>query len=40
MQSSQLQNESLVEIGTFLIRRWAEKENIIVEFSDRVNKFS
>lgn len=37
MQSLQLQNESLVEIATFLIRRWSERENITVEFSDRVN---
>lgn len=37
MQSLQLRNESLVEIATFLIRRWAERENITVEFSDRVN---
>ncbi len=37
MQSLQLQNESLVEIATFLIRRWSEKENITIEFSDRVN---
>ncbi len=37
MQSLQLRNESLVEIATFLIRRWAERENITVEFSDRTN---
>jgi len=37
MQSLQLRNESLVEIATFLIRRWAEREDIIVEFSDRIN---
>ncbi len=37
MQSLQLQNESLVEIATFLIRRWSERGNITVEFSDRVN---
>lgn len=37
MQSLQLQNESLVEIATFLIRRWSERENTTVEFSDRVN---
>lgn len=37
MQSLQLQNESLVEIATFLIRRWSERENITIEFSDRVN---
>jgi len=37
MQSLRLRNESLVEIATFLIRRWAERENITVEFSDRIN---
>ena len=37
MQSLQLRNESLVEIATFLIRRWAEREDIIVEFSDKIN---
>ena len=36
MQTLQLQNESLVEIATFLVRRWSEKENIIVEISDKV----
>ena len=36
MQSLQLRNETLVEIATFLVRRWSEKENIIVEFSDKI----
>jgi len=36
MQTVQLQNESLVEIATFLVRRWSEKDNIIVEISDKV----
>jgi len=36
MQAIQLQNDSLVEIATFLVRRWSEKENIIVEISDKV----
>ena len=36
MQTLQLRNESLVEIATFLIRRWSEKENITVEFSDKM----
>ena len=36
MQSFQLRNETLVEIATFLVRRWSDKENIIVEFSDKV----
>ena len=36
MQSLQLQNESLVDIGTFLVRRWSERESITVEFSDKM----
>jgi len=36
MQPLQLRNESLVEIATFLVRRWSERENIIVEFSDKM----
>ena len=36
MQSLQLRNESLIEIATFLIRRWSQKEKIIVEFSDKI----
>lgn len=36
MQAIQLQNESLVEIATFLVRRWSEKDNIVVEISDKV----
>ena len=36
MQTIQLQNESLVEIATFLVRRWSEKEKIIVEISDKI----
>ena len=35
MKAIELQNESLVEISTFLVRRWAEKEKIIVEISDQ-----
>ena len=35
MQIIQLQNESIVEISTFLVRRWSEKENIIIEISDK-----
>ena len=35
MQVIQLQNDSLVEIATFLVRRWSENENIIVEISDK-----
>ena len=36
MQSIQLQNDSLVEIATFLLRRWSEKEKMIVEISDKI----
>ena len=36
MQSLQLRNETLVEIATFLIRRWSERDNITVEFSDKI----
>lgn len=36
MQSLQLRNESLVEIATFLVRRWSERENVTVEFSDKM----
>ena len=36
MQSLKLRNETLVEIATFLIRRWSGRENIIVEFSDKI----
>jgi len=36
MQAIQLQNESLVEIATFLVRRWSEKDKIIIEISDKV----
>ncbi|MCA9819592.1 MAG: VWA domain-containing protein [Nitrosarchaeum sp.] len=36
MQSLQLRNETLIEIATFLVRRWSEKEKIVVEFSDKV----
>ena len=36
MHTVKLQNESLVEIATFLVRRWSEKNNIIIEISDKV----
>ncbi len=35
MQTIQLQNDSLVEIATFLVRRWSEKDIITVDISDR-----
>ena len=36
MQSIQLQNDSLVEIATFLVRRWSEEEKVIIEISDKI----
>lgn len=36
MQSLELRNETLVEIATFLIRRWSGNDSITVEFSDKV----
>ena len=36
MQSIQLQNDSLVEIATFLLRRWSEKNKMRVEISDKI----
>lgn len=35
MQPTQLQNDSLVEIATFLVRRWSEKDNVIIEISEK-----
>ncbi len=35
MQALQLRNDTLVEIATFLARRWSEREKVIVEFSDK-----
>ena len=36
MQTIQLQNESVVEIATFLVRRWSEEDKMIVEISDKI----
>ncbi len=36
MQAIQLQNESVVEIATFLVRRWSERDNIVIEISDKI----
>lgn len=36
MQSIHLQNESIVEIATFLVRRWSGRDNVIIEISDKV----
>jgi len=33
MQSLKLQNDTLIDIATFLTRRWSGKENVTVEFS-------
>lgn len=35
MQVIKLQNDSLVEIATFLVRRWSEKDNIVIEISEK-----
>ncbi len=35
MQSLHFRNDMLVEIGTFLARRWSQKEKLVVEFSDK-----
>ena len=36
MHPIQLQNDSLVEIATFLVRRWSEEDDIIIEISDKI----
>ena len=36
MQAIQFQNESLVEIATFLVRRWSGKDKTIIEISDKM----
>ena len=36
MQSIQLQNDSLLEIATFLVRRWSEVDNVIIEISNKI----
>jgi len=36
MQTIQFQNESLVEIATFLVRRWSGKDKTIIEISDKM----
>ncbi len=35
MQSLSLRSDTLIEIATFLVRRWSEKENVTVELSER-----
>ena len=36
MQIINLQNESVVEIATFLVRRWSEKNNVNIQISDKI----
>ncbi|MEK0320240.1 MAG: vWA domain-containing protein [Nitrosopumilus sp.] len=36
MLEIRFQNESLIEIATFLVRRWSEKEKTIIEISDKM----
>jgi len=35
MQTLSLRHDTLIEIATFLVRRWSENENVTVEFSDK-----
>ena len=35
MQPLHFRNDTLVEIATFLARRWAQKDRLVVEFSDK-----
>ncbi len=35
MQRLQFQNDTLIEIATFLVRRWSGKENVTIEFSSK-----
>ncbi|MCY4491629.1 MAG: VWA domain-containing protein [Thaumarchaeota archaeon] len=37
MQSSEIKSEHLLDIASFLVRRWSEKDGVIVEFSDKVD---
>jgi len=36
MQTIQFQNESIIEIATFLVRRWSGKDKTIIEISDKM----
>jgi len=36
MQTIQFQNESVVEIATFLVRRWSGKDKTVIEISDKM----
>ena len=35
MSSVSLRNDTLIEISTFLVRRWSENDQITVEFSTK-----
>jgi len=35
MQSLSLRSDTLIEIATFLVRRWSEKEKVTVELSQK-----
>lgn len=35
MQTLSLRHDTLIEIATFLVRRWSENENVTIEFSDK-----
>ena len=35
MQALEIRNDTLIEIGTFLVRRWSDNENVTIEFSDK-----
>ncbi|MFB5610878.1 MAG: vWA domain-containing protein [Nitrosopumilaceae archaeon] len=37
MQALSLRQDTLIEIATFLVRRWSGKENVTVEFSDKTD---
>ncbi len=36
MQALRFRSDILIEIATFLVRRWSDKENVTVEFSDKI----
>lgn len=37
MQALSLRHDTLIEIATFLVRRWSGEENVTVEFSDKTD---
>jgi len=38
MSSLSLRNDTLIEIATFLVRRWSENDQITVELSNKKTK--